>query len=251
MFTKWFRVSPRVAVTVLFALLASAFAVRIAAAEGVFDTGNLPNNFPFLNRAGTAATFSTALFGVGLLNSCGAKGGPGNLSAQPPVFGRFDLYDAWLNLPPGSCTTRSADRKRAQIARGQQLFNAENRGGRSCRGCHSAANNGSSASGALFDIRTSRPEFRKAGMPLYTLEHKVTHERRETTDPGRALRTGRWEDLDRFKTPSLRGLVARAPYFHNGIAATLEDVVIHYEVALDFEFTPQQRADLVAFMEAL
>jgi cytochrome c peroxidase len=57
--------------------------------------------------------------------------------------------------------------------------------------------------------------------------------------------------MDRFKTPSLRGIVARAPYFHNGIAATLEEVVTHYEVALGFVFTPQEREDLVAFMKAL
>ena len=44
---------------------------------------------------------------------------------------------------------------------------------------------------------------------------------------------------------------ARAPYFHNGIAETLEDVVRHYETHLGFVFTDQQRADLVAFLKAL
>ena len=51
------------------------------------------------------------VFGVGLLTSCGAKGGPENLSAQTPVNGGFDLYDAWIGLAPGSCTTVSADKK--------------------------------------------------------------------------------------------------------------------------------------------
>jgi cytochrome c peroxidase len=60
-----------------------------------------------------------------------------------------------------------------------------------------------------------------------------------------------WADLDRFKTPSLRGVAARPPYFHNGIAKSLRDVVIHYEIALGFKFTEQERQDLVAFMEAL
>ena len=46
-------------------------------------------------------------------------------------------------------------------------------------------------------------------------------------------------------------LAARAPYFHNGIAATLEDVVRHYETHLGFIFTDQERADLVAFLRAL
>lgn len=193
-----------------------------------------------------------SLFGVGSLTSCGATGGPENLSAQVPVSGRFDLFDAWIDLVPGTCTTRSADRKRAQIARGQELFNGTNPGnGRSCGGCHDAANNGSNINGTLFDVGASRAEFREAGMPLYTVRRKSNLEVRQTTDPGRALRSGAWADMDRFKTPSLRGTVARAPYFHNGIAATLEEVVTHYEVALGFVYTAQQREDLVAFLEAL
>nr|PZN24408.1 MAG: hypothetical protein DIU78_12185 [Pseudomonadota bacterium] len=192
-----------------------------------------------------------SVFGVGLLTSCGAQGGPEKLSEQAPVKGRFDLFDAWIDLVPGSCTTLSADEKRAQIARGQELFNATNPGGGSCRGCHDAANNGSNVDGILFDVGASRPEFRKPGMPLYTLRNKATGEIRQTTDPGRAIRTGLWQDVDRFKTPSLRGVVARAPYFHNGIAPTLEAVILHYEEALGFVFTKRERKDLVAFLEAL
>jgi cytochrome c peroxidase len=193
-----------------------------------------------------------SLFGVGLLTSCGASGGPENLSSETPVNARFDLFDAWIGLAPGSCTTRSADRKRAQIARGQEIFNGTNAGNnRSCRGCHNAANNGSTVSGTLFDVGASRPEFREPGMPLYTVRNKSTLEVRQTTDPGRALRSGLWNDMDKFKTPSLRGAVARPPYFHNGIAATLEDVVTHYEVALGFVYTAQEKEDLVAFLKAL
>lgn len=191
------------------------------------------------------------VFGAGLLTACGAKGGPEELSAQAPVDARFDLFDAWSGLVPGRCTTVAADKKRAQIARGQELFNATNAGGGSCRGCHSAANNGSSVAGRLFDVGASRAEFRQPGMPLYTVRNKATLEVQQTTDPGRALRSGLWSDMNRFKTPSLRGVAARAPYFHNGIAATLEDVVTHYEVALGFVFTPRERADLVAFLQAL
>jgi hypothetical protein len=192
-----------------------------------------------------------SVFGVGILTSCGAAGGPENLSAETPVNARFDLYDAWIDLVPGTCTSLAADRKRAQIARGQELFNSPNPGGRSCRGCHNAANNGSNVNGTLFDVGASRPEFRKPGMPLYTVRNKTTLEVKQTTDPGRALRSGAWADMDRFKTPSMRGIAARAPYFHNGISATLEDVVTFYEVALGFVFTPQEREDLVAFMKAL
>jgi hypothetical protein len=185
------------------------------------------------------------------LDVCGGKGGPENLAAQPAVSGPFDLYSAWIGITPGSCTTKAADKKRAQIARGQQIFNATNANGRSCTGCHNAANNGSNVNGILFDVGASRVEFREPGMPLYTLRNKATLEERQTTDPGRAMRSGAWANIDRFKTPSLRGLSARAPYFHNGIAKTLEDVVVHYEVALGFVYTKQERADLVAFLEAL
>ena len=71
------------------------------------------------------------------------------------------------------------------------------------------------------------------------------------TDAGRGNVTGLWSDLGKFKTPTLRALAARAPYFHNGIAATLGDVVHHYETHLGFIFTDEERADLVAFLSAL
>ena len=189
--------------------------------------------------------------GAGLLSACGATGGPENLSAQTQVAGRFNLYDAWLGLVSRSCTTPAEDEQRAQIARGQELFNAVNPNGRSCGACHNAQNNGSNVAGTLFDIGASRPEFRLPGMPLYTVRNKATLEVRQTTDPGRALRSGHWADMDRFKVPSLRGLSARAPYFHNGTAATLDDVVLHYQQALGFQFTAEQRAALVAFLRAL
>lgn len=194
-------------------------------------------------------------FGVGSLSSCGAKGGPENLSAQPPVAGRFDIYDAWIDLVPGTCTTRAADRKRAQIARGQQLFNNGDANHARCSGCHNAANNGSNVDGRLFDIGASSAALRRPGMPLYTLQRttETGTETRVTTDPGRAIKSGKWTDIDKFKVPSLRGLSARAPYFHNGTAAKLSDVVAHYEAALDFKFDerPGDREALVAFLEAL
>jgi len=187
-------------------------------------------------------------FTAGLLTACGAKGGPENLSAQLPVKGPFNLFDAWKDLKPGSCGSRAADRKRAQIARGQEVFNSSG-----CNGCHNAANNGSNVDGRLFDIHASQVQHRALGMPLYTMQNKATGQTHETTDPGRALRSGKWADMDRFKVPSLRGVVARAPYFHNGIAANLDEVVRHYETELNFKFDeqPGDREALIAFLEAL
>jgi cytochrome c peroxidase len=40
-------------------------------------------------------------------------------------------------------------------------------------------------------------------------------------------------------------------YFHNGLADTREDVVAVYQTALGFVFTPEEAADLVAFLQAL
>jgi len=49
----------------------------------------------------------------------------------------------------------------------------------------------------------------------------------------------------------LRGLAARAPYFHDGSAATLENVVDHYERKFGFLLVGTDKADLVAFLRAL
>jgi cytochrome c peroxidase len=73
----------------------------------------------------------------------------------------------------------------------------------------------------------------------------------ETTDPGRAMISGRWADIGRFKGPVLRALSARAPYFHNGSAATFDEVIDFYENRFHIGLTPQERADLIAFLRSL
>jgi hypothetical protein len=184
--------------------------------------------------------------GVGRLDSDGAKGGPEELSkmfvANPQVTGRFDLFDAWIN---------HANPRRAQIARGQEIFNSTNANGRSCNFCHNSPNNGTNVGNTLFDVRTANGSIRPTGFPLYTFRNRTTGDIRELTDAGRGNITGLWLDLGKFKTPTLRALAARAPYFHNGMAPTLTDVVLHYERHLGFVYTDQERADLVAFLNAL
>ena len=88
-------------------------------------------------------------------------------------------------------------------------------------------------------------------MPVYTLRHKVSGEIKVVTDPGRALVTGKWKDVGRFKGPILRGLAGRDPYFHNGAAESLRDVVNFYDTRFELNLTEQQKADLVAFLRAL
>ena len=71
------------------------------------------------------------------------------------------------------------------------------------------------------------------------------------TDPGRALISGQCADIGKLKGPILRGLAARAPYFHNGSAATLLDVVNFYDQRFSIGFTDREKNDLVNFLNAL
>jgi cytochrome c peroxidase len=88
-------------------------------------------------------------------------------------------------------------------------------------------------------------------MPRYTLRNKATGETLVTSDPGRALITGKWADRNKFKVPVLRGLAARAPYFHNGSIADLEGVVRFYNGRFQMGLTEQEQADLAAFLRCL
>ncbi len=74
--------------------------------------------------------------------------------------------------------------------------------------------------------------------------------------------TGKWADVGKFKGPVLRALASRAPYFHNGSATTLNQVVVHYARGGDdrsnlsplmkpLKLNQREKADLVAFMKAL
>jgi cytochrome c peroxidase len=190
------------------------------------------------------------------LNKNGAFGGPDHLATVTGEAGEFALFGAWIDLAISEYATPDVvARKEARmaIARGEVLFNTKLRadGGGACRGCHSVKDVGNNANGTFFDVGVSAGSRRTPDMPLYTLRNLVTGEERTTTDPGRALVTGLWANVDRFKAPGLRGLASRAPYFHNGSAATLHDVVLHYEEALLFDFSASEEADLVAFLTAL
>jgi hypothetical protein len=72
-----------------------------------------------------------------------------------------------------------------------------------------------------------------------------------STDPGRALVTGHCADFNRLKGPILRGLAARAPYFHNGAAANLSELVNFYNKRFQMALTDTQKSQLVAFLNTL
>jgi mono/diheme cytochrome c family protein len=54
-----------------------------------------------------------------------------------------------------------------------------------------------------------------------------------------------------YRATPLRGLWQHAPYFHDGSAATLDEVVRHYDRHLKLQLTPSQRTDLVEYLKTL
>lgn len=222
---------------------------------------------------------------AGDLDSRGASGGPIALSLQPffpgindPIglnptgapfdSGVFTIFRPWLALHGNSAVTRA----RESIARGAEIFNSRpititgvsGLNGQTfsngfvgpdtlvgaCTTCHDAPNAGDHSVKAPLNIGLTDPSIAPY-LPVYTLRRVATGETVETTDPGRAMITGKWTDIGRFKGPILRALAARAPYFHNGSAQTLDEVIDFYEKRFNLGLTPDERADLIAFLRSL
>lgn len=72
-----------------------------------------------------------------------------------------------------------------------------------------------------------------------------------TSDPGKALVSGACSDLNRGKGPILRGLAGRAPYFHNGAAANLQQLVNFYNLRFQMNLTEKEKQQLIAFLNSL
>lgn len=213
---------------------------------------------------------------AGSLRGGGADGGPMDLSHQnfyiginDSVGGRgfdfdvFDLYKKWRRLK-GSPRNDA----RAAIARGEAIFNqtpivmGELSGiapGESsltgfCSTCHDTPNAGNRSIDRLINLGTADASRRTPDLPLFTLrcdKGPLAGKIFRVSDPGRALVTGKCEDIGKFTVPSLRGLAARPPYFHDGSAATLMDVVNFYNTRFGIGLTERQKKDLVAFLKTL
>jgi cytochrome c peroxidase len=218
--------------------------------------------------------FETSLFTAqsadnlaGTLSAQGGRGGPIFLAKQafhpginPDGTNVFKLYSKWAGLA-GSTSSKGA--ARAAIARGEDLFNNRpiniaNVPGfndvreqltvmGTCGTCHNAPNVGSSSTPTMMDIGTSSPT---PDLPSYTLRCNDSTQV-VTTDPGRALITGKCADIGKVKMPNLRGLAARAPYFHNGSAATIMEVLNFYDQRFNMLLTDDEKADLIAFLNSL
>lgn len=178
----------------------------------------------------------------------------------------MSLYDSWKRHNT-SKSANSAVAGRAAIARGQDLFNTKPiqisgvKGINddlgvdvlpgTCTTCHNTPNAGNHSTPVPLDIGISDASRRTPDMPLYTLKNKETSEEIHTTDPGRALLTGKWKDIGRFKGPILRSVASRPPYFHDGSAADLPAVIDFYNDRFNIGLTDEEKADLVAFLSAL
>jgi hypothetical protein len=223
--------------------------------------------------------FTTQVYdkAAGDLTAKRAQGSPVYLSQTGFHFGINDVvygdYATGAPFDPNVFTVFASWRgerndARAAVARGEALFNgkpiiitgvsglndelqAPAISG-TCSTCHDTPNAGSHSVPAPLDIGVSEASRRTPDVPLYTLRHTAApFEMVQTTDPGRALITGRWKDIDRFKGPTLRGLAARPPYFHNGSAADLAAVVGFYDERFGIGFSEREKQDLVAFLRAL
>lgn len=252
--------------------------------------GHAQSSNPLTNaQQESIVNFETGLFTAQLhddnaktLSAAGANGGPKSLSSQNfyiginDLFGDsmtqkpfnpvvFNIFDAWKGSKGGG--TNDA---RAAVARGQELFNTKpfrisgvsgindepafgspSFVNGTCTTCHNTPNAGSHSVAAPLNIGIADASRRTSDMPLYTLRNKTTGATVQTMDPGRALITGKWKDIGRFKGPVLRGLAARAPYFHDGSAKDLEAVVDFYDSRFGIGFTQREKDDLVAFLRAL
>jgi len=208
---------------------------------------------------------------AGRLFSRGARGGPIFLAFQPFRPGinsgakfdpnAFDLYSRWASAGGPDAAARQS------VARGQVLFNTramlisgvagfndvlgQTQVMGTCTTCHNTPNAGNHSVPLPLNIGLADASRRTPDMPLYSLRNTTTGAVVQTTDPGRALITGKWKDIGRFKGPTLRALAPRAPYFHNGFAKDLDEVVKFYNDRFSIGFTDQEREDLVAFLKAL
>ena len=251
-------------------------------------TGHAQGAIPMPAQVQDIVEFETSLrtaqaidYFAGFLNDDGASGGPVALASQqffigindsfPPSFmfnptqapfnpKIFNLFDAWTNSLG----------RRASIARGEALFNSKpiiisGVGGindvvglpasfsGTCGTCHDTPNVGDHSVSAPLNIGvadTTSP-LDVSYLPVFTLKNNTTGDTVKTTDPGRALITGKWVDIGKVKGPILRGLASRAPYFHNGSAGSLADALTFYDKRFNIGFTAQEKADLIAFLNAL
>jgi hypothetical protein len=198
------------------------------------------------------------------------NGNPKNIPFTSQIF---DLYEAWGEINGGGPINAA----RKSIARGEALFNntpititgvagLNDLPGLStvagfCGTCHDTPDVGNHSVKLPLNIgianggpNNDNPGLDIGDLPVFTLScvsGPNAGKMYTVTDPGRALISGLCADIGKVKGPILRGLAGRAPYFHNGSAAALLDVVNFYVLRFNLNLTDADKADLVAFLQAL
>ena len=196
-----------------------------------------------------------------------------------PVFG---FFDSWRSPDSTGGLTEAQRRFRQSVARGSDVFflrpfwirdathiNSIGLGNpvkRTCATCHNARLVGMDLAPGYVDLGTmnyprwTEPALwtEKPALPVF----KITCDRSApphpylgrviyTTDPGRALISGRCADVGAIVMQQMRGLAARAPYFANGSMTTLRELVDYYDRRFDAKYTEEEKQDLVNFLSVL
>ncbi|HET7841425.1 MAG TPA: hypothetical protein VFM21_07460, partial [Terriglobia bacterium] len=193
----------------------------------------------------------------------------------------FTLFASWQNLPSNNPYAPA----RESVERGEAIFNTapltiQNVKGLNdalglatitgtCSTCHDTPSVGDHSLPLPLDIgisdvptskrdplATALAELNSPLTPVFALTCSTklgapSNLTVQTTDPGRALISGRCADIGKFKGPVLRGLAGRTPYFQNGSADTLDQVVNFYDQRFQMGLTANEKADLVNFLRSL
>jgi hypothetical protein len=136
---------------------------------------------------------------------------------------------------------------------------------RTCATCHNSQMTGQDLSAGWVDVGTttfptwSEPaQMEKSELPVFKVTCAKTADPHPylgrviyTTDPGRALISGKCSDVGSIVMQQLRGLSARAPYFANGSAKSLREVVDFYDRRFDMKLSDVEKEDLINFLGAL
>jgi len=167
-------------------------------------------------------------------------------------------FDPWRNLSAPNLAIRQRA-FRESVLRGVDLFASREfrlTDGTevTCASCHRPGINRS------FDIGTTNLPAAKESpeLPLFRIicdasapPHPQLGRTFLTQDPGRALITGKCADAGSILMQQFRGLTARAPYFANGSAGDLKELVDFYDRRFKIGLTDKDKQDLVNFLRIL
>jgi hypothetical protein len=193
-----------------------------------------------------------------------------------PSYAPIFLEAGYWQKAAGSQGRTPASDFRESVARGNAIFTsrtfhirdvANQPGGPSagtCATCRNAPLAGTSLTPVAMDTGTAvfspsypHPPYAQ-DLPLFKLTcrasaapHPFIGSVVYTTDPGRALVTGKCADIGSIVPQQFRGLAARAPYFSNGSARTLREVVDFYDTRFAMHLTEADKQDLTNFLSVL